>query len=92
MAQSHGGGAFCSGFWRLLGSEGCVIDGLSGVRSSHIIGPTLFGVTYMKTVGTVPGAIYGLCCASLFVSLLLLLLIRLRKTGGHGVGGEASSR
>ncbi|KAI0664635.1 major facilitator superfamily domain-containing protein [Cubamyces menziesii] len=45
---------------RLLGAL-TVVSALS----SHIIGPTLFGVTYMKTVGTVPGAIYGLCCASL---------------------------
>lgn len=35
----------------------------------------------MRTVATVPGAIYFLCCASLFVSLLLLMLIRLRGTG-----------
>ncbi|KAI0333493.1 MFS general substrate transporter [Cubamyces sp. BRFM 1775] len=48
---------------RLLGAL-TVVSALS----SHIVGPTLFGVTYMKTVGTMPGAIYGLCCASLFVT------------------------
>ncbi|KAI0647308.1 major facilitator superfamily domain-containing protein [Trametes meyenii] len=48
---------------RLLGAL-TVVSALS----SHIVGPTLFGVTYMKTVATTPGAIYGLCCASLFAS------------------------
>ncbi|KAL1944682.1 hypothetical protein VTO73DRAFT_3112 [Trametes versicolor] len=61
---------------RLLGAL-TVVSALS----SHIVGPTLFGLTYMRTVATVPGAIYFLCCASLFVSLLLLMLIRLRGTG-----------
>ncbi|CDO72941.1 hypothetical protein BN946_scf185002.g126 [Trametes cinnabarina] len=45
---------------RLLGAL-TVVSALS----SHIVGPMLFGVTYMKTVGTVPWAIYLLCCASL---------------------------
>ncbi|KAI0362392.1 MFS general substrate transporter [Trametes cingulata] len=48
---------------RLLGAL-TVVSALS----SHIIGPTLFGVTYMKTVATLPGAIYLLCCASLFAN------------------------
>ncbi|KAI0636728.1 major facilitator superfamily domain-containing protein [Trametes polyzona] len=46
---------------RLLGAL-TVVSALS----SHIIGPTLFGITYMHTVATVPGAIYLLCCGSLF--------------------------
>ncbi|OBZ69346.1 putative membrane protein C14C4.07 [Grifola frondosa] len=59
---------------RLLGAL-TVVSALS----SHIIGPALFGLTYMKTVATLPGAIYILCCAALVTSLLLLLLIRLHR-------------
>ncbi|KAI0780685.1 major facilitator superfamily domain-containing protein [Trametes elegans] len=50
---------------RLLGAL-TVVSALS----SHIVGPTLYGLTYMKTVATVPGAIYVLCCGTLVVSRL----------------------
>ncbi|KAL7283592.1 hypothetical protein ACG7TL_003027 [Trametes sanguinea] len=70
---------------RLLGAL-TVVSALS----SHIIGPTLFGVTYMKTVATLPGAIYLLCCASLFVALLLLMLIRLRRSPSDAEEAAAS--
>ncbi|KAH9857150.1 MFS general substrate transporter [Lenzites betulinus] len=45
---------------RLLGAL-TVVSALS----SHIVGPTLFGLTYMRTVAAMPGTIYIVCCASL---------------------------
>ncbi|KAI0748590.1 MFS general substrate transporter [Daedaleopsis nitida] len=53
---------------RLLGAL-TVVSALS----SHIVGPALFGLIYMKTVGTVPGAFYLLQCAAVFTSFLLLM-------------------
>ncbi|OCH93392.1 MFS general substrate transporter [Obba rivulosa] len=37
--------------------------------SSHIIGPAIFGLAYMKTVATFPGAIFYICCACLLTTL-----------------------
>lgn len=48
-------------------------------HSSHILAPALFGFTYARTVGTLPGAFFLVGCAALLVSLVLLMSIRLRK-------------
>lgn len=53
------------------------------LSSSHIIGPALFGIIYMKTVANVPGAFYLLQCAALFTSLVLLMFVRLRRQQGQ---------
>ncbi|OSD08608.1 MFS general substrate transporter [Trametes coccinea BRFM310] len=65
---------------RLLGAL-TVVSALS----SHIIGPTLFGVTYMKTVATLPGAIYLLCCASLFRRTAFAATAMTRPPGSRDV-------
>ncbi|KAI9057904.1 MFS general substrate transporter [Trametes sanguinea] len=62
---------------RLLGAL-TVVSALS----SHIVGPTLFGVTYMKTVATLPGAIYLLCCASFMTRPASRDVSRLRHDDG----------
>ena len=64
---------------RVLGALGRQRDDRLS-RSSHIIGPAVFSVTYMKTVATVPGTFYLVCCAALVAALVLLMFIRLR---GH---------
>jgi len=47
--------------------------------SSHIVGPAVFGLAYMKTVATFPGAIFYICCACLLTTLSLLMFVRLPR-------------
>jgi hypothetical protein len=52
---------------------------ISVFHSSQILGPAIFGVTYMKTVATFPRTIFFLAVAAVIVSLILLSLVRLPK-------------
>lgn len=47
--------------------------------SSQIIGPAIFGFTYIKTVRAFPPAIFFLSTTGAFVSLILLSFVRLPK-------------
>ncbi|PCH37837.1 MFS general substrate transporter [Wolfiporia cocos MD-104 SS10] len=49
---------------------------------SQVLGPFLFGVTYMKTVATAPKAIFAVSVAALTTSFLLLAPIRLQTRSG----------
>ena len=46
----------------------------------------------MKTVATVPGAFYLVCCATLTAALLLLMFIQLRETPSHSDEDAAAAR
>ncbi|CCM04726.1 uncharacterized protein FIBRA_06914 [Fibroporia radiculosa] len=47
--------------------------------SSQVLGPFLYGVTYMKTVATVPTAIFIVSVVALTIAFLLLVPIRLQE-------------
>jgi len=54
---------------------------------SQVLGPFLFGVTYMKTVATAPKAIFVVSISALVLSFALLAPIRLQRArGGDGDG------
>jgi len=44
---------------------------------SQIIGPALFGVTFLKSVRTFPTAIFFLAAAAVMLSFIVLLFVRL---------------
>ena len=47
------------------------------ISSGQIIGPTLFGVTYMKTVATFPKAIFFLSATVIALALVFLSFVRI---------------
>lgn len=47
------------------------------VRSSQIVGPALFGLTYMKTAGTYPKTIFFMSAASIAISFVFVSFVRL---------------
>ncbi|PIL24217.1 hypothetical protein GSI_13970 [Ganoderma sinense ZZ0214-1] len=47
--------------------------------SSGVLGPSVFGLTYMNTVSTYPKAIFIMGCGAVTTSFLLLQLVRLPK-------------
>ena len=47
--------------------------------SSQILGPSLYGLVYMKTVATFPRAIFAITVASVVLSFFLFSLVRLPK-------------
>jgi len=51
--------------------------GMLGALSSHVIGPTLFGIVYVATVATFPRAIFVVGAAVHFCAFILLALVRL---------------
>ncbi|KDR73680.1 hypothetical protein GALMADRAFT_251460 [Galerina marginata CBS 339.88] len=51
--------------------------------SSQIIGPSLYGLVYMKTVATFPRTIFFVSVASVAVSFVLLSLVRLPKESNN---------
>ncbi|CAL1693907.1 unnamed protein product [Somion occarium] len=57
-----------------------------------LLGPTIYGVTFMKTIATLPSAIYMLTAVLLTISLFFSLLIRVPKPlNFDGVHHEESS-
>lgn len=48
------------------------------ISSSQILGPFLFGMTYMRTVATFPKAIFYVAAGVLLTSFILFSFIRLR--------------
>lgn len=51
------------------------------VVASQIVGPTLFGLTYVHTVSFFPGAIFFVSAASICIALIFFSFIRLPKAG-----------
>ena len=49
------------------------------IRSSQIIGPAVFGFTYISSVAVLPAAIFYLCTGIALVALVLLGLIHILK-------------
>jgi hypothetical protein len=49
---------------------------------SQIVGPSLFGVVYMKTVSTLPEAIFYVLVGVVLLSLFFLLLVRVPPQPG----------
>ncbi|TFK55076.1 MFS general substrate transporter [Heliocybe sulcata] len=62
------------------------------VVASQVIGPALYGVTYMRTVETVPAAIFWVSAAGVLGSFGLLMFIRLPADGAEGDVEEAAER
>ncbi|KAH9930707.1 major facilitator superfamily domain-containing protein [Fomitopsis serialis] len=62
--------------------------------SSQVLGPFIFGVTYMRTVATAPKAIFVVTIAALVLSFITLAPIRLehhpQDTSGGDVEGQMS--
>ncbi|KAI1794596.1 major facilitator superfamily domain-containing protein [Ganoderma leucocontextum] len=56
--------------------------------SSGVLGPFVYGLTYMKTVGTFPKAIFVLGGGAVTTSFLLLQLVRLPKDAAVGRSAE----
>ncbi|KAH8116885.1 MFS general substrate transporter [Phellopilus nigrolimitatus] len=50
------------------------------VMCAQIIGPAIFGLTYMKTVATYPRAIFWVSSGSMIVSLIFICLVRLPRS------------
>ena len=50
------------------------------VCRSQILGPSLFGIVYIKTVATVPQAIFYVFIAVVLLSLFVLFFIRIPPT------------
>lgn len=63
--------------------------------SSQILGPAIFGFTYVRTVATYPRAIFFLSVAAVFSAFILLGFVRIPKhvrvDEEDGVPFEASS-
>ncbi|THH30371.1 hypothetical protein EUX98_g3826 [Antrodiella citrinella] len=57
---------------KLLGAFGVL-----QVLSAQIMGPALFGMTYVKTISTMPGTIFYVSSAAVGISLILLLFVRI---------------
>lgn len=55
--------------------------------SSQIIGPTVFGVTYVKTVATFPKAIFFLSVGAVSLAFFVLTFVRLPEANVAGGGG-----
>ena len=49
------------------------------VYSSQIIGPTVFGLTYMASASVFPQAIFVLCLGSVVIAFICMLFIRIRS-------------
>ena len=49
---------------------------------NQIVGPSLFGIIYIKTVSTLPETIFYVCVAIVSVSFFFLLLVRIPPHGG----------
>jgi hypothetical protein len=47
--------------------------------SAQILGPSLYGLVYLKTVATVPSTIFFCTVASLIIAFLLLAFVRIPK-------------
>lgn len=67
-----------------------------GTGSSLVLGPFIFGVTYMRTVKTAPKSIFVVTIAALVLSFITLAPIRLQHhhtpdASGTDVEGGASS-
>lgn len=52
-------------------------------NSSQILGPSLFGLTYMKTVARAPKTIFFVSTACVMISLCFLSLVRLPPNTHH---------
>jgi hypothetical protein len=44
---------------------------------NQVVGPSLFGVIYIKTVSTVPETIFYVCVGVVVLSLVFLFLVRI---------------
>ena len=64
---------------------------VSFMYSSQIIGPSLFGTTYMKTVGTFPKAIFILSACALALSFSVLMFVRLPPASASFHLGEETA-
>lgn len=49
------------------------------IDRSQVIGPAVFGLTYMKTVGTYPRTIFFVSAAVVGIALLLMSFVQLPK-------------
>jgi hypothetical protein len=58
-----------------------------GACRNQIIGPSLFGVVYMKTVATFPEAMFYVFMAVVLLSLSFLFLVQI-PPGSKGEAGE----
>ena len=54
---------------------------------TQILGPSLFGVVYMKTVASFPEAMFYVFMASVLLSLSFLFLVQIPQ-GSEGKAGE----
>lgn len=60
--------------------------------SSQIIGPAVFGFTFIRTVRVFPPAIFFLSSTTVFVSLVLLSLVRLPREACEEVADDAEDQ
>jgi hypothetical protein len=58
-------------------------------KSSQIVGPAIFGLTYMNTVSTFPRAIFLLSAAVMLMAVGLLSLVRLEDVALVNLESEA---
>lgn len=76
----------------LLCYSRCVPGKIHRVGSSLVLGPFIFGMTYMRTVKTAPKSIFVVTVAALMLSFITLAPIRLQhhhSTGADGEGGAS---
>jgi len=75
------------------GEAGKLFGAISVVQAlgSQILGPSLLGFVYYKTVATSPRAIFLLTAVFMVVSLVLLALVRAPSTGENDVEGAMSN-
>lgn len=57
---------------------------------NQVVGPTLFGVIYIKTVATFPEAIFYVLSAVVLLSLLFLFLVQIPPDRG-GLDADAEA-
>jgi hypothetical protein len=54
---------------------GCDVDRV--LCRNQVVGPSLFGIIYLKTVSTFPETIFYVCAAVVLLSLFFLFLVRI---------------
>ncbi|KAI0093846.1 major facilitator superfamily domain-containing protein [Irpex rosettiformis] len=99
-------GAFGSGFGPAVSSvalalyiqrggveSGKLFGAMSVIQSlcSQIIGPSVFGTTYIKTVGTFPKAIFILAAGAVIFSFTILMFVRLPSANASFHPGEETA-
>ncbi len=64
---------------------GCDADRV--LNRNQVVGPSLFGIVYIKTVATFPETIFYICVAVVLLSLFFLFLVRIPPYRGAEVEG-----